>query len=998
MKGDFSRITFDPARQYRRVLQQQGRVALDSDQNEQAEIQAYLEETGLYDVIGDSGAPYHWEGPDHGDGFEIFAGPPHAATDAAPATEILIGSGRYYLHGKLAENAAEDVTLDAQIGPGPFADGRYVAYLDAWERLITAVENPDLREIALGGPDTATRVVADWRVRVAKVADDAECTDFASSWTPDPRTLPSMSVVTVPTDPGSDPCLLPVSGGYQGLENQLYRVEIHALAPAVLKWSRDNASLCATVTQVDSVAKVITLSSLGMDPMRTLDTSPLLEIVTEDDIANRRSGLLLESFERISEDRIRVLDASVSGADLAARNGAVIRAWDGKANAVGGKVDVPLENGISVQFDEIDFRVGDYWVFAARALSNNVLWPTGEFQPPKGEMHNYAVLALLDRTDPNWQRVSDCRHLFTPLTESIRLTYVCGDGQEAMPGFALFQPLTVAVFNGLWPEVAADVRFAVISGDATISATDVSTNGSGLASVTAVLHNADSSVVEARLLNTDGDPVDAPIRFNLNLSKADLVEYTPGACPALAGQNTVQAAIDRLRSLRRLTYEGGDGQIVTFAGGSPEVLPQPLMVCVSNLCGPREKDTVEFKASAGTVSADGSSFAVSVNVETDAEGLAQCFWMPDKTPDSQVVVARLSDAEGVEQQCQVVFNAQIVRADDVAFSTQCPLLQGANDVQEALDALCPRPHLYLMGGAGQTADGSGNLAKPIVVRVLAGGSIPMPGMAVDFTLDSGEGSVNPSTATTDANGYATAVWRLGPSAPEQVLSAKVGFGETVFVTASKASGASAPKQGIVVREIRIGGEAIQNDEFVPISALMKGVLVIFDHPVDPACVAAKPVGDVILMVPGSNDASRVTAFSGSSSDIAAFLPQFVAGTWSIDSNDDRVVRWEPTARARGWLEAVGAELKEKYREGIEMRIELRGWAIWSTDKEKKTRIYLDGITLGEPVSGRTHLRFGTTAGLPGSNFQSWFILVDTVAQGRRLRSLALRLITEGPQL
>ena len=38
MKGDFSRISFDPANRFSRVLTQQGRVTLDADFNEQADI------------------------------------------------------------------------------------------------------------------------------------------------------------------------------------------------------------------------------------------------------------------------------------------------------------------------------------------------------------------------------------------------------------------------------------------------------------------------------------------------------------------------------------------------------------------------------------------------------------------------------------------------------------------------------------------------------------------------------------------------------------------------------------------------------------------------------------------------------------------------------------------------------------------------------------------------------------------------------------------------
>jgi hypothetical protein len=38
MKGDFSRDSFDPVKHFSRVLQQQGRVQLDADWNEQAAI------------------------------------------------------------------------------------------------------------------------------------------------------------------------------------------------------------------------------------------------------------------------------------------------------------------------------------------------------------------------------------------------------------------------------------------------------------------------------------------------------------------------------------------------------------------------------------------------------------------------------------------------------------------------------------------------------------------------------------------------------------------------------------------------------------------------------------------------------------------------------------------------------------------------------------------------------------------------------------------------
>lgn len=52
MKGDFSRIRFNPAKQYTSVLEQQGRVSLDADSNEQSSIYDYMSKNETIDVIG----------------------------------------------------------------------------------------------------------------------------------------------------------------------------------------------------------------------------------------------------------------------------------------------------------------------------------------------------------------------------------------------------------------------------------------------------------------------------------------------------------------------------------------------------------------------------------------------------------------------------------------------------------------------------------------------------------------------------------------------------------------------------------------------------------------------------------------------------------------------------------------------------------------------------------------------------------------------------------
>ena len=52
MKGDFTRNTFDALTHFRRVLLQQGRVALDSDWNEQTAILMHYLQALSADLIG----------------------------------------------------------------------------------------------------------------------------------------------------------------------------------------------------------------------------------------------------------------------------------------------------------------------------------------------------------------------------------------------------------------------------------------------------------------------------------------------------------------------------------------------------------------------------------------------------------------------------------------------------------------------------------------------------------------------------------------------------------------------------------------------------------------------------------------------------------------------------------------------------------------------------------------------------------------------------------
>jgi len=174
MTGDISRNTFDAKKHYTSVRMQQGRLQLDSDWNEQVDIQSYLNQVQIQDCIGRSGAA-------KGDkcNFQITVAD-GSDPNIQPGSDLIIAPGRIYVDGILCELEPE---LAKQQGsyksqpyypqaPLPPSDGQYIAYLDVWQRHVGTIEDPTLREIALSNiPDTTTRTQTIWQLKLASKSD-----------------------------------------------------------------------------------------------------------------------------------------------------------------------------------------------------------------------------------------------------------------------------------------------------------------------------------------------------------------------------------------------------------------------------------------------------------------------------------------------------------------------------------------------------------------------------------------------------------------------------------------------------------------------------------------------------------------------------------------------------------------------------------------------------------------------------------------------------------
>ena len=464
MYGDFSRLTFVPEKHFSAVLLQQGRVLLDADANEQTAILLHALRLLTADVLG----PY--AGPPGADAnFQISLD-----TSTPPAKVLRIAGGRYYVHGLLCEADVAtsyfeqpDAYLDEELESDSLPDPPYLVYLKVWERLITAAEDPSIRERALGdnGPDTATRSKVVWQVVATSEfppGSGKQITDWSPAsvatakkqWADWEAALAAAARPTLkaqarqPDASDTDPCIVSPTARYRGIENQLYRVEIHTggtaanaspAGSATFKWSRDNG---APVFPIESLSgSEVTVTSLGRDAGLGLVVNDWVEVLDD------RSVLRGERHALARVSRIEPLDRLVEletappegvGSDPALHP--FLRRWDQQEapsnpgfptlDRKQGVLEVSettdgddqwmeLENGVQIQFQKGNhYAAGDYWLIPARTATEDVEWPQAgggpEARPPVGIDYGYAPLAFVNATG----EVKEMRSLIQPVAKA----------------------------------------------------------------------------------------------------------------------------------------------------------------------------------------------------------------------------------------------------------------------------------------------------------------------------------------------------------------------------------------------------------------------------------------------------------------------------------------------------------------------------------------------------------------------------------------------------
>ncbi len=458
MRGDFSRRTFEPERHFSGVLMQQGRVQLDADWNEQVEISRHRTEAETRDTLGPSG------GPKEAAAFRLVVDPAELGPAERArleqqgvlplgAGDFLITAGRYYVDGALCENE-QTIRLSAQAdlpGVGPIGQaGTYLVYLDVWQRHLTALEDPSIREVALGGPDTTTRAKTVWQVKLLRVGDaglQVGCSSELDIW--DTLTAPKSGRLRArvrPAAPTDDASITPPAAGFRGLENRLYRVEIHdggQPSLATFKWSRDNGSVATR--WLDQQEDKLIVASSAHDGALGLAPGQILELTDDSHELAGEPGALAR-LERVEGQVLNVSPLGPNGpinrADFPLSS--IVRRWDAPrlldVKVPASENDwVPLEDGIEVAFEPGAYRPGDFWLIPARTATGDIEWPRDVAgqplpRPPLGIDHHYCRLGFVTFDGNDLDILSDCRQLFAALSQSgLHVTAIHVGGQPTSP-------------------------------------------------------------------------------------------------------------------------------------------------------------------------------------------------------------------------------------------------------------------------------------------------------------------------------------------------------------------------------------------------------------------------------------------------------------------------------------------------------------------------------------------------------------------------------------
>ena len=490
MPSDISR-TSDEQR-YDGIVMQQGRVILDRDVNAlRQNIDRRIADDAL-DIIGPCGTP------DNGFAIGPAGGPsppnpplwspplPPTSPPSAGAYDFTISAGTMYVGGQRAvfaanvpgQGAVEYSYFDQPNWISPTAPakppGQEFIYLHLFENEVSAVEDPELKDVALGGPDTTQRLHLVKRVKRLGVGspdcnvarEEAARTWSAAGFVFDPQTMrlvPQANLQVSYTDPSTatDPCDPIAQGGYLGADNQLIRVQVISggptgAAPGIV-WGYDNASFLYRAGVSPQTPSTVVLKQSPVDAFHIPQQAQVVEILrsayiidTEPNATDPQQadtircvaeahGVICTLTAPYQPDTMSLsLDQSLPSEYLNDFNPLFVRIWQSQVTAVtaDGSTLYSLQNAdgsqtgvqVTLSAQGRTLPIGAYWMFAVRPSTPQAVYPERFLirpQPPDGPRQWICPLGTIAWNSNQSQKglalpptFHDCRNTFCNLIDA----------------------------------------------------------------------------------------------------------------------------------------------------------------------------------------------------------------------------------------------------------------------------------------------------------------------------------------------------------------------------------------------------------------------------------------------------------------------------------------------------------------------------------------------------------------------------------------------------
>jgi len=454
MGSDRARVSYDPNQQYRSVVMQQGRVTLEADWNEAQQIASEELRNETLDIVGPAGTP------DDGYKVVLYGQPTH------PPYDFYIRSGTMYVGGLRAEllvpvqYSSQPDWLDHSTDPDwvslsslaqhPPTDE--FIYLLLREQEVSAVEDPDLKDVALGGPDTAqrtrllqrfVRLATDGKTCVAGLASAVAKWQSEGLWfdsTTMRLTSGSTLQVSYSGQAQTDPCQPIAQGGYVAPDNQLIRVQISGIDPLTgnpkFLWGFDDASFLYRIDVDPNNSQNLIFESAPVDSEHQPVSGQAIEVLrSAAELSNggyvaSLSGFVATLTQNYAPDTQSVtlppgvfLPAEYLNATQSPPTPLFLRVWQQEIVFTPGKPAALGTTGVQVTLQPpagLSFHTGDYWMFAVRPATPQAVYPeryNQSPQPPEGPRLWACPLGVIAWSDEIGTLVADCRNPFDNLID-----------------------------------------------------------------------------------------------------------------------------------------------------------------------------------------------------------------------------------------------------------------------------------------------------------------------------------------------------------------------------------------------------------------------------------------------------------------------------------------------------------------------------------------------------------------------------------------------------